>query len=269
MNISPSARDLLQRLLCSRERRLGCGGLADFQRHPFFVKIEWNSLRKSKTQRRRRRSRIDLLAQAPFIPSRNPSMIEDPPLVDPIPAPIDRSRSRAPILRHTAFIGFTSSNSQNDEPEKVRRSSDDDPMQKYLLTVVQFFDSLRGTKSSLPRTSSFETLKTHLDKQMQTCRSLDSPSSTFTRRSLADQVDQLIQQFSSENPPSPVDKLTEPVLLRLQAFLERTSQQLKTTSREKLDLEEKRDRKVSSISNKEVNPVSSPCFSVFRIPRFV
>ena len=229
------------------------------------------------TKTKERRWRVDLLARAPFIPPKNPSKIDDPPFGGPIPAPIDRSRPRAPILRHAAFVGFTSSKSQSDEPEKVRRSSDDDQMQKYLLTIVQFFDSLRGTKTSLPRPSSLETLKTHLDKQMQAYRTLDSPSSSFTRRALADQVDQLVQHFSSENPSS-MGQITEPALLRLQAFLERTSEQLKTTIREKSDLKEKldlytllekeietntstnevkRDRKTSSISIKEINPVSS------------
>ncbi|XP_051696069.1 myotonin-protein kinase isoform X2 [Oryctolagus cuniculus] len=45
--VPEEARDLIQRLLCPPEARLGRGGAADFQRHPFFFGLDWDGLRDS------------------------------------------------------------------------------------------------------------------------------------------------------------------------------------------------------------------------------
>ncbi|XP_020823967.1 LOW QUALITY PROTEIN: serine/threonine-protein kinase MRCK gamma [Phascolarctos cinereus] len=42
--VSESARDLIRKLLCRQEERLGQGGLDDFRGHPFFEGVDWEQL---------------------------------------------------------------------------------------------------------------------------------------------------------------------------------------------------------------------------------
>ncbi|XP_006142149.1 myotonin-protein kinase isoform X1 [Tupaia chinensis] len=45
--VPEEARDLIQRLLCPPETRLGRNGAGDFQKHPFFLGLDWDHLRDS------------------------------------------------------------------------------------------------------------------------------------------------------------------------------------------------------------------------------
>ncbi|XP_058530347.1 myotonin-protein kinase isoform X2 [Ochotona princeps] len=47
LGVPEEARDLIQRLLCPPETRLGRQGAADFQKHPFFLGLDWDGLRDS------------------------------------------------------------------------------------------------------------------------------------------------------------------------------------------------------------------------------
>lgn len=48
-NLSPSARDILKRLLCGAENRLGVNGVQEIKNHAFFKGLDWDGLRNRKS----------------------------------------------------------------------------------------------------------------------------------------------------------------------------------------------------------------------------
>eukprot|EP00061_Rhincodon_typus_P002447 g17599.t1 len=44
-DVSEAARDLIAKLVCSKEKRLGHMGIGDLQGHPFFAGIDWQHIR--------------------------------------------------------------------------------------------------------------------------------------------------------------------------------------------------------------------------------
>ena len=179
----------------------------------------------------------------------------------------DRSRSRGSILQHAAFVGFTSAprslvdaqwNPLREELEKVRRLYDDairvrppesrdlssEEQIRYLTNLVQLFENLRGMKSNLTETPSLETVKSEVKKHMQYLRTFDSAvfNKHNSRKTLDNQIDLLISRYqksfsdlsTSDTSPCPSNEYyAEPVLNRLQTFLRKSYQQMKTKLNEK------------------------------------
>ncbi|MEE6493733.1 hypothetical protein FKM82_016931 [Ascaphus truei] len=87
-DVSETAKDLIQRLICSRERRLGQNGIDDFKTHQFFEGINWENIRS---------------LEAPYIPDvSSPSDTSNFDVDDDIL----RNPEMVPPSSHSGFSGF-------------------------------------------------------------------------------------------------------------------------------------------------------------------
>ncbi|XP_075471133.1 serine/threonine-protein kinase MRCK beta isoform X2 [Ascaphus truei] len=87
-DVSETAKDLIQRLICSRDRRLGQNGIDDFKTHQFFEGINWENIRS---------------LEAPYIPDvSSPSDTSNFDVDDDIL----RNPEMVPPSSHSGFSGF-------------------------------------------------------------------------------------------------------------------------------------------------------------------
>ncbi|XP_062267051.1 serine/threonine-protein kinase MRCK beta isoform X1 [Platichthys flesus] len=86
-DVSEDAKDLIQRLLCSRDHRIGLNGISDFKSHAFFTGINWDNIRS---------------AEAPYIP--DVSSPTDTSNFD-VDEDVLKNPEIAPLVSHTGFTG--------------------------------------------------------------------------------------------------------------------------------------------------------------------
>lgn len=125
--ISDNAKDLIKRLICSPEFRLGQNGINDFKTHPWFEGIDWDQIR---------------LGQAPYIPE--VSSPTDTSNFDVDDNDIRLSDAVPPIANpafsglHLPFIGFTyTQGSCISDLGKILRASD---IYNHTTKVVQLLN---------------------------------------------------------------------------------------------------------------------------------
>uniref|UniRef100_A0A8C1SPM4 non-specific serine/threonine protein kinase n=1 Tax=Cyprinus carpio TaxID=7962 RepID=A0A8C1SPM4_CYPCA len=206
-DVSENAKDLIRRLICCREHRLGQNGIEDFKQHPFFSGIDWQNIRN---------------CDAPYIPEvSSPSDtsnfdVDDDCLknTETMPPPSHTAFSG----HHLPFVGFTYTSSCTLSDRGCLRESAA-PAQMDVSVQRGLEDSL-ATEAYERRIRRLEQEKLELSRKLQestkTVQALqyssgDGPASSnreveirglkeeleMLRKQIAGQVEQQLEQASS------------------------------------------------------------------------
>ncbi|GIX85259.1 hypothetical protein CEXT_551051 [Caerostris extrusa] len=148
--VSEEAKDLMRRLICSPECRLGQNGLEDFKNHPWFLGVNWATIRET---------------EAPYIPE--VSSPSDTSNFDVDETDLKGSDSVPPSSNsvfsglHLPFVGFTFSSKKDlvDCHEKLKLQAKDlkDALGQRKLAMAEYAEvsdklsELRAQKQKLSR----------------------------------------------------------------------------------------------------------------------
>ncbi|KAL6096279.1 cdc42bpa [Pungitius sinensis] len=241
-DVSEDAKDLIRRLICSREHRLGQNGIEDFKHHPFFVGIDWENV---------------LSCEAPYIPE-----VSSPTDTSNFDVDDDclKNSETMPPPSHTAFSGhhlpfvgftYTSKCSLSDrtclrqlagEPGKVGQDQLDLDVQRSLE------DSL-ATEAYERRIGRLEQEKVELCRKLleatQTVQALQHPTGEgppsankeLEIRSLKSEIDILKKQIADSGQ---LEKQLEDVSLA-RRDLEDSSKHVKTLERRVKSVAQEKD----------------------------
>ncbi|XP_053365255.1 serine/threonine-protein kinase MRCK alpha isoform X4 [Clarias gariepinus] len=194
IEVSENAKDLIRRLICSREHRLGQNGIQDFKQHPFFSGIDWDNIRN---------------CDAPYIPEvSSPSDtsnfdVEDDCLknTETMPPPSITAFSG----HHLPFVGFTYT-SQCSLSDRGCLRETAAPVQMDMCVQRSLEESL-ATEAYERRLRRLEQEKLELSRKLQestkTVQALqytgDSPVSAnreFEIKSLKEEIEALKKQIA-------------------------------------------------------------------------
>ncbi|NXO67839.1 MRCKA kinase, partial [Phainopepla nitens] len=155
-DVSESAKDLIRRLICSREHRLGQNGIEDFKNHPFFAGIDWDNIRN---------------CEAPYIPE-----VSSPTDTSNFDVDDDclKNSETMPPPSHTAFsghhlpfVGFTYTSSCVLSDRSCLRLTSGPPSMDLDASIQRTLEDSLATEAYERRIRRLEQEKLELSRKLQ------------------------------------------------------------------------------------------------------
>ncbi|XP_051042382.1 serine/threonine-protein kinase MRCK alpha isoform X14 [Phodopus roborovskii] len=199
-DVSENAKDLIRRLICSREHRLGQNGIEDFKKHPFFSGIDWDNIRN---------------CEAPYIPE--VSSPTDTSNFDVDDDCLKNSETMPPPTHaafsghHLPFVGFTYTSSCVLSDRSCLRVTAGPTSLDLDVNVQRTLDNNLATEAYERRIKRLEQEKLELTRKLQestqTVQALqystvDGPltaSKDLEIKSLKEEIEKLRKQVSEVN----------------------------------------------------------------------
>ncbi|XP_039091809.1 serine/threonine-protein kinase MRCK alpha isoform X6 [Hyaena hyaena] len=207
-DVSENAKDLIRRLICSREHRLGQNGIEDFKKHPFFNGIDWDNIRN---------------CEAPYIPE-----VSSPTDTSNFDVDDDclKNSETMPPPTHTAFsghhlpfVGFTYTSSCVLSDRSCLRVTAGPASLDLDVSVQRTLDNTLATEAYERRIKRLEQEKLELGRKLQ--------ESTQTVQAL---------QYSTADGPLAASKDLE--IKALKEEIEKLRKQVRDSSHLEQQLEE-------------------------------
>nr|KAF6395097.1 CDC42 binding protein kinase alpha [Rousettus aegyptiacus] len=207
-DVSENAKDLIRRLICSREHRLGQNGIEDFKKHPFFNGIDWDNIRN---------------CEAPYIPE-----VSSPTDTSNFDVDDDclKNSETMPPPTHTAFsghhlpfVGFTYTSSCVLSDRSCLRVTAGPTSLELDVNVQRTLDNNLATEAYERRIKRLEQEKLELSRKLQ--------ESTQTVQAL---------QYSTVDGPLTASKDLE--IKNLKEEIEKLRKQVRESSHLEQQLEE-------------------------------
>ncbi|XP_066474779.1 serine/threonine-protein kinase MRCK alpha isoform X3 [Tiliqua scincoides] len=237
-DVSENAKDLIRRLICSREHRLGQNGIEDFKSHPFFVGIDWDNIRN---------------CEAPYIPE-----VSSPTDTSNFDVDDDclKNSETMPPPTHTAFsghhlpfVGFTYTSSCVLSDRSTLRFAAGQPTVDLDVSVQRTLEDTLATEAYERRIRRLEQEKLELSRKLQestqTVQALhystvDGPltaSKDLEIKSLKEEIEKLRKQVTDSGRLE--QQLEEASSTRRE--LEDAARQIKTFEKQVKALKQERD----------------------------
>ncbi|XP_055088079.1 serine/threonine-protein kinase MRCK alpha isoform X1 [Periophthalmus magnuspinnatus] len=241
-DVSEDAKDLIKRLICSREHRLGQNGIEDFKQHPFFSGIDWDNI---------------LTCEAPYIPE-----VSSPTDTSNFDVDDDclKNSETMPPPSHTAFsghhlpfVGFTYTSKCILSDRGCLRQLSGEPgkagHEKVDLEVQRGLEDSLAVEAYERRIRRLEQEKLELSRKLQestqTVQALQHPSGDspinlnkeVEIRSLKSEIDILKKQIADSGQ---LEKQLEDVTLA-RRDLEDSSKHIKTLEKQMRSMTQERD----------------------------